>query len=255
MFQLRPANPLLLLLLLFSGPLTIANTVSIQESKKKVAFANPHLLVSTDWLAEHRGDKGVVVVDARSAKDFEGGHVQDAVNISTSDTYDPNARGSIGPAEQIAKLLGSQGISPSTHVVLYDGGKSTAAARVFWTFEVYGHGKVSVLDGGLAKWKHEERDLTKDATKVAAVKYEVGANPGRLSTLDQMMEDLESEEVVMLDARSTGEYDAGRIPAAVRIEWFHNYTSGDVPVFKSPEELLKLYGDQGVTSDKRVHAY
>ena len=49
--------------------------------------------------------------------------------------------------------------------------------------------------------------------------------------------------------------DAGRSPAAVRIAWTQNYTDGDLPVFRSPAELIALYRDQGVTSDKRVHAY
>ena len=67
----------------------------------------------------------------------------------------------------------------------------------------------------------------------------------------------------MLDARTEGEFSGedaraergGHIPGAVHIEWTENFTSGEAPVFKSALELEKLYEGQGVTKDKRVHAY
>jgi len=226
-----------------------------QDEATKAVFANPQLLVTTAWLAEHGRTAGVVVVDVRGAKDFEAGHVPGAVSIPTSVTYDPESRRNIGPPELIAALLGAQGIAASNHVVIYDAGKSTAAARVFWTLEVYGHKQVSVVDGGFAKWRAEKREMTGAPTAVTPVEYVIGSQPGRRSTLDQVLEDVEDPGAVMLDARSSREFEAGRIPAAVHIEWARNYTADEVPVFKSPGELLELYADQGVTPDKRVHAY
>ena len=105
---------------------TAADGVGARE-----AFANAHLLLSTDWVHEHATDGGVTIVDVRPAEQFDAGHIPGAVNIPTSATYDPAARGSLGSTEQIATVLGAQGIGAATHVVLYDGGKSTAAARVF----------------------------------------------------------------------------------------------------------------------------
>jgi len=225
------------------------------EEYQEDGFANARLLVTTAWLGEHADDEGLAIVDVRGASDFAAGHVAGALSIPAAATLDPKSRGNIGSREQVGALLGAQGISAATHVVLYDGGKSTSAARVFWTLEVYGHKQVSVLDGGFAKWQAEEQETTDAARAATPVEYEMEAHSRRLSTLDQVLEDVEDPDVVMLDSRSTREYDAGRIPAAVRIEWTENYTAGELPVFKSPAELRKLYGDQGVTADKRVHAY
>ncbi|KIH44149.1 hypothetical protein ANCDUO_25835, partial [Ancylostoma duodenale] len=36
------------------------------------------------------------------------------------------------------------------------------AARVWWTFKVYGHNKVSVLDGGYEAWKRAKKPVTSD---------------------------------------------------------------------------------------------
>ncbi len=255
MLRFQPFAPPLFSLTLLCGPLAAAGAWLGQDEAEQAGFANPSLLVTTTWLATHTGEDGVAVVDVRRAKDFEAGHVPGAVSIPTSATYDPGSRGDIGPREQIAARLGAQGIAASTHVVLYDEGRSTAAARVFWTLEVYGHEKVSVVDGGFGKWKAEERETTGSPTAVTPVEYVIGSQPGRLSTLDQILEDVEDPDVVMLDARSSREYESGRIPAAVHIDWVQNYTADEVPLFKSPAELRKLYGDQGVTADKRVHAY
>lgn len=255
MFHHRFTVPLVACLYLAGTASAAAKAQPPQEAPAQEAFANAHLLLTTDWLAEHGGDKGVTIVDARSSKDFAAGHVAGAVHLSPADTYNPEVRGNIGSAEQIATLLSTKGIAPSTHVVIYDGGRSVAAARVFWTLEVYGHAKVSVIDGGIAKWKAEERKLTTESSAPSPVKYGPGSPQPRISTLDQVLDDIEHPKAVMLDARSINEYKAGHIPGAVGVEWSSNYTSGDVPVFKSPSELLKLYGDQGVTLDKRVHAY
>jgi len=227
----------------------------MQETSRG-AFPNGHLLVDTDWVAKHKADKGLRLVDVRSARDYGLGHIPGAVSIPTKATFAPKGpSGVIGSAEQVAKLFGAQGIDLETRVVLYDEGRSTAAARVFWTLEVFGHRKVSVVDGGFARWKADDRELTKEATQVTSRAFKPKQPASYLSTMDTVLEDVEDEEVVMLDARSQREFKGGRIPMAVHIEWLDNYTKGDVPIFKTPKDLHQLYTAAGVTSDKRVHAY
>jgi len=250
MLRLRPRPSSLLLLVLLSP----AAEAAAQDASED-GFAHPELLVSTAWIAEHGGDPGVVVVDVREVRVHEAGHVPGAVGLPSAATYDPKTPGGIGSHEQIAGLLGARGITPANHVVLYDEGRSIWAARVFWTLEVLGHARVSVLDGGFAKWTAEKRPTTTDVVQRAPVEYASTARPERLSTTDRVLEDVGVAQAVLLDARSQREYEAGRIPGAVRIEWTESYTTDEVPVFRSPAELRKLYADRGVTPDKRVHAY
>ncbi len=253
MLSLRPLATLLSLMTV-TGSLC-ASGAALQDEKQDVGFAHPQLLVSTSWLAVHGRDKGVVVVDVRKSGDHAAAHVTGSVNIPAPATSDPDSRWSLGSAKHIAKLLGAQGIDAKSHVVLYDEGRSTAAPRVFWALEVYGHAKVSVVDGGFAKWKSEQRPATVEATRVTAIEYKIGKRSARVSTGKQVLADVEQADAAMLDARTSREYTSGRIPGAVRIEWTENYTSDKVAVFKSPADLRKLYADQGVTRDKRVHAY
>ena len=61
------------------------------------------------------------------------------------------------------KLLSNLGIKNNDHVVVYDDSEVYSACRVWYSFIYFGHNEnlVSVLDGGLRKWKKEKRLLTK----------------------------------------------------------------------------------------------
>ena len=225
------------------------------EKEASEVFPNAHLLVTTEWLAQHGADENLIVVDVRRADDYANAHLPGAIHVPTSATFDPQRRGDIGSAQHLARLLGANGIARSSRVVLYDEGRSTSAARFLWTLEVYGHPSVAVVDGGFAKWKAEQRELSGQEVKRDVVTYEAPEERARISTKGDVLDDVGVGEAVMLDSRSEREFAAGRIPAAVHIDWNRNFTDDEVPVWLSPVELRKLYVDQGVTPDKRVHAY
>jgi thiosulfate/3-mercaptopyruvate sulfurtransferase len=262
MFRSKIALPTLVLVF---GACRPAETPAPAVEAPAVEFANSELLVSTDWLSENLDGENVRIVDARKREGYEAGHVPGAVNIPHSATFDPDREppGLVGPPEAIARLFGDAGIDEYAHVVVYDEGRATEAARVFWTLEYYGHPNVSVLDGGLKKWTAEGRTLSTEPPEVTPATFTVRARPEALSTRELILDELEEDGAVMLDARTEEEFRGedvraergGHIPGAVHIEWTENFTSGEAPVFKSALELEKLYEDQGVTKDKRVHAY
>ena len=230
-----------------------------------VGFANPELLIETDWLAEHAGDGNVRIVDARAAEAYQAGHIPGAIHIAREDTYDPDAeiRATVGPPEQIASLFGPKGIDEYAHVVVYDKGVATRAARVFWTLEYYGHPNVSILNGGFDKWQAEAREVTTEVPEVAPVTFTVQRNASALTTRDRILGDLDATDAVILDVRTPEEFSGedaraergGHIPGAVHIEWTENYTAGEAPILRSALELANMYEQAGVTKDKRVHAY
>ena len=222
------------------------------EQEKEVRFANPGLLVDSAWLHANAQDAGVRIVDARSADAYADSHIPGAVSIPRSATFAPDGpSGTVAAPERIAELFGKQGIDAKTHVIVYDEGVSHAAARVFWTLEYYGHPRVSVLDGGIGKWFAEKRDLTKKTPEVRPAVFEVRANPARSSSKKGLIASVGKK--VFLDVRSDREWNGGRIPGAIHVEWTKNFTSADVPVYKSPKELATLYA--AFERDKAVHAY
>ena len=131
------------------GPMTVAADPSPAFS----AFAHPERLVSTEWLAEHLGEPGLVVVESdEDVLLYETGHIEGAVKIDWhTDLNDPVTRDYIDGAG-FAKLVGSKGISRDSTVVIYGDKNNWWAAYALWVFTLFGHEDVRLLDGGRAKW-------------------------------------------------------------------------------------------------------
>jgi len=186
----------------------------------------------------------------------------------TTDLCDTVVR-DIVPKAKLEKLLGASGITPDSTIVLYGDNNNWFAAWALWQLKVYGHNDVRIMDGGRKKWLAEGRDL--ETTKPAVEPTTYAAKDPDLSIrafLPEVQQALARPNVAMVDVRSpqefTGEILAppglpetcqrgGHIPGAKSIPW--GKACNEDGTFKSREELLALYGGQGVTPDKQVIAY
>jgi thiosulfate/3-mercaptopyruvate sulfurtransferase len=138
------------------------------------ALAGP--TVSTQWLADHLGSDGLVILDATvlqvphphgglawlSGLDqyLVDGHIPGAVFADLLETFsDPTGAYPFSrpDAEQFSEAAVSVGVDDQTTVIVYDSAVGTWAARIWWLFRAFGYDRVAVLDGGLAKWKAEGR--------------------------------------------------------------------------------------------------
>ncbi|MEA2722233.1 MAG: thiosulfate/3-mercaptopyruvate sulfurtransferase, partial [Gemmatimonadales bacterium] len=128
-------------------------------------------MVSTEWLAARLGSAGIRVVDASwylpgsgrdAATEYAAGHIPGAVFFDIDASSDPGTSlpHMLPAAERFAERMAALGLSDSDHIVVYDGsGQNLSAPRVWWMFRTFGHDRVSVLDGGIAKWRTENRAL------------------------------------------------------------------------------------------------
>ena len=221
-------------------------------------FANPNLIVSADWLKQHAADAGLRIIDARPAADYEKGHLPGAVNLPVVETFDPaQAKNLPDTKEKLEALFGQKGIANASRVVIYDNGKETPAARLFWTLEYAGHTNVAVLDGGLKAWAGS---TSTDAVSAPAATFASKLDPSKLPTKGQCALAIGDPTKVVLDARSPAEFRGedvrtkfgGHIPGAINIEWTENF--GSATQLREPEVLAALYEAKGVKKDKEVYA-
>ena len=126
--------------------------------------------VSPEWLHEHLGDTRVKVLDGSwflpgDPRDphaaFLDAHIPGAQFFDIDEIADPNSDMThMAPTpEQFAFRVGELGIGSEDTVVVYDQAGLFSSPRVWWTFRLFGHGKVFVLDGGLPIWMAEERPV------------------------------------------------------------------------------------------------
>jgi thiosulfate/3-mercaptopyruvate sulfurtransferase len=234
-------------------------------------YANPDVLVSTEWAAEHLNDSNVRLIEVDvDTKAYETGHIAGAVGWNWRvDTQDPLRR-NVPSQAQLEALLGKAGVKPDTTVLLYGDNNNWFAAFALWLLKYYGHDQVKLINGGRAKWIAEGRDLTTDVPSYAATTYQAKAPHKDLRALrDYVLEHVEKPGAVLVDVRSPKEYSGellapenlpqegaqrgGHIAGAINIPWAQAVRED--ATFKSADELKALYSGKGVTPDKDVIAY
>ncbi len=220
------------------------------------------LLVETEWLAENGGSGYVRIVDMRAQKEYEAGHIPQAVYLDERTLRNEADRDTYLPVpETFAQQMGAIGVSGEMHVVIYDDQGGRSAARLWYVLNAFGHTQVSLLNGGWLKWKGEGRPVTAETPTIPQARFV----PKPAASLSCPSPELLARKpgVVVLDARSPKEFDgsettrgadrAGRLPGSVNVEWKEAVT-GPYLVFKPAEELKRLFAQKGITPDREIVA-
>jgi thiosulfate/3-mercaptopyruvate sulfurtransferase len=229
-------------------------------------YANPQLLITPQELAtlvDLDQASRPLILDLRPPEAYTAGHIPGAIHLdlwglSLSDT-DPAPLNAF--MWMIEHVLAVHGVQSTTPVVVYDDQSGIRAARAFWFFEYFGHPSVRLLDGGFGAWVRARLPVTRDAGPPPKSEWTGSRNEHTLATWREVRDGLERDDVVILDARTDGEYcgttvrakRGGKVPGAVHVEWTRNLTAdGD---FKPAADLRKMYEEVGVTPDREVIAY
>ena len=123
--------------------------------------AHPESIVETDWVAEHLGDEGVVVVEVDvDTAAYDQGHIPGAIGWNWTTELNDTVTRDILSREQMQRLLGGSGITKGTTVVLYGDNNNWFATYAFWQMKLYGHRRVKIMNGGRVKWVKEGRELS-----------------------------------------------------------------------------------------------
>lgn len=245
--------------------------VAPEQNERFAAYAHPDRLVSTDWLAAHLGEPGLVVLESdEDVLLYETGHIPGSVKVDWhTELNDPVTRDYVDGAG-FATLMAAKGISRDTTVVIYGDKSNWWAAYALWVFTLFGHEDVRLLDGGRAAWQAEGRELTRDRTAVTASDYPVVErdDTGIRAYKDEVLDAI--GRVPMIDVRSPAEYTGerthmpdypeegalrgGHIPTAASVPWARAAAADGR--FKGRDELAAIYHDEaGLTPEGEVIAY
>jgi thiosulfate/3-mercaptopyruvate sulfurtransferase len=196
-------------------------------------------LVSTEWLAGALTSPDLRVVDGSwhlpamkrdPHAEFLGAHVPGAVFFdidAVADTGSPLPH-MLPTADEFARAVGALGIGTGDRVVVYDTGGVMSAARVWWTFRVFGHDNVAVLDGGFRKWTREGRPVEAGAPGPRPRTFHARHRPELVRDLERMRANVTAKAEQVADARPRGRFlgtepeprpglRSGHIPGSVHL--------------------------------------
>ncbi|WP_309064308.1 sulfurtransferase [Microbacterium sp.] len=247
-------------------------TVEFDTTTAKFAeYAEPGRLVSTDWLAAHLGEPGLVVVESdEDVLLYETGHIPGAVKVDWhTELNDPVVRDYVD-GKGFAELLSRKGIKRDDTVVIYGDKNNWWAAYALWVFSLFGHEDVRLLDGGRDRWIAEGRELTTEVPSPEPTDYPVVERDDSVlrAYKDDVLKFIGTGPLI--DVRSPEEYNgerttapaypeegalrAGHIPTAKSVPWARAVAEDGG--FKSRAELDAIYRDEaGVTDADQVIAY
>jgi thiosulfate/3-mercaptopyruvate sulfurtransferase len=230
-------------------------------------------VVSTAWLGEHLGEPGLRVIDAtwylptlqRDARaEFREAHVPGAVYfdidvIADRETGLPHM---LPDATTFGEAVGALGIADGDRIVVYGGKYLSASARVWWTFRVFGHERVAVLDGGFPRWREEGRPVESGEARPAAGRFTARFRPELVASLDDVRRNLETHRMQVLDARSAGRFAGtepeprpglrgGHIPGSLSLPYDRLFRREDGTLLP-PGDLRRLFEDARVELGRPV---
>jgi thiosulfate/3-mercaptopyruvate sulfurtransferase len=214
-------------------------------------YANPDVLVSTDWVAAAPERPERPLVESN----------EDTLLYPSGTSPAPCTWTGRGPERSGASRLhharGLRGADvedrrhADTTVVFYGDKNNWWATYAFWVFQLFGHTNAKIMDGGRLKWEKEGRELTRDVpsyrheVRGAGAQRHAGPRVPRRSaahvkagTARRRPEPGEyaGTRLHMPDYPNEGALRGGHIPGAKSVPWAKAINPED-GTFKSAEEL------------------
>jgi thiosulfate/3-mercaptopyruvate sulfurtransferase len=228
-------------------------------------------LVSTAWLADHLRDRNFSVVDgsyvppgqqADAHAEYRSGHIPGAVffDIEAVSDHSTELPHMLPGPTQFGEVAGALGISEADTIVVYDNLGLYSAARVWWTFRIFGARNVFVLDGGLPQWKAEGRPTEKGEAARAAKKFHAEMNVGAVAMLADVRMALTDDSAQIVDARSADRFSgkaaeprpglrSGHMPRSFNVPYSRLVENGHLA---ARERIEAAFKDAGVDLDTPI---
>ncbi|MEV6634445.1 sulfurtransferase [Actinoplanes sp. NPDC051470] len=246
--------------------------VELDDNTELQAYAHPERLVTTEWLAAHLGEPGLVVVESdEDVLLYDTGHIPGAVKVDWHlELNDQVTRDYLDPAA-FAEMCAAKGIGRGDTIVFYGDNFNWWAAYALWVFSLFGHADVRLLDGGRQKWADEGRELTREKTVRERADYPVPVrDDAAIRAFREEVAEHSTAGRPLVDVRSPQEYSGelthmaaypqegalrgGHIPGALSKPW--KSAANEDGTFKSADELTAIYrAGLGLSPSDDVIAY
>ena len=175
-------------------------------------------LVSTEWLNNNLSKVKILdaswhlLPDRNGFDEYQKKHIENAIffDLEKNSNQQKNLPHNhfLPEKKDWEETLSKMGISNTDKVVIYDNSDLITSCRCWFQFLYFGHDSklVFILDGGLKKWRLENKKVTNKETKIISSKYFAKENKHMVKIKSQIEENINKNEFKLLDARSKGRF-------------------------------------------------
>ena len=217
-------------------------------------------IINPEELLQLHDSPEVILIDARAGinaeENYKKEHLKGAryvdLNRDLATVESDPANGGRHPLPSLGKfseVLSKLGISPKSHVIIYDDKNgSNAASRFWWMLRSAGHEKVHVLNGGLQAMIKIGFPLSSEIENFKSTDYKVSEWKLAVANIEEVEKARNSNENIVIDVRDKNRFDgltepldliAGHIPGAINVPFSENLNEDGF--YKSAETLKEKY--------------
>lgn len=215
-------------------------------------------LVTTQWLASNLGQPDIAIVDASAfmpadgrdpAAEFADAHIPGARFLDINQVADQTnpAPHMLPSAAAFGAAMTELGVGRDDRIIVYDNSSLRTAARGWFMFRHFGAERVAILDGGLQKWRAEDRPIESGAARPREARFDAHERDSEVVSKEQILAGI---ELPILDARGKARFEgsepdprpnvgAGHIPGAKNLPYASLYR--DDGTLKSDAELREAF--------------
>lgn len=230
-------------------------------------------LIETDELERELEAPDFVIIDAtwympnedkNAREEYLAEHIPGAIFFDIDEIADTNAATPhmLPSPEKFSSRMRKMGIGDGQRIVVYDRHGMFSAPRVWWMFRVMGAEDVSVLNGGLPKWKAEGRPLMMGEPTPRTTRHFTSRHKLDLvRDIDDMKSVVKDGSAAIVDARSPERFSgqapepreglrSGHMPGAHNVPY--KQVLNEDGTLKPAGELEAIFEKAGIDHHKPV---
>jgi thiosulfate/3-mercaptopyruvate sulfurtransferase len=230
-----------------------------------------HYFTSTEKLGDEIGSPDLVVVDTSwylpalhrdVHAEYLAQHIPGAVFFDIDEIAD-TSRGlphMLPDPLSFSQAMQRLGIGDGMRIVVYDSAGLLSSARVWWMLHAFGAGEVTILDGGLPKWRAEARPLEDGPVIRQPRHFTARLDYGLVAETDDVRRALADGSAQVLDARPADRFAGtapeprpgvrgGHMPGSLNIPASALIAEGHL---KEPDALAPVFEKAGVDWTKPI---
>ncbi len=240
------------------------------------------MLVQPHWLAEHLDDPAIRILDCTTymtpqpsgpskidsgLPDYQKGHIPGAQHVDmVSQMSDPEGAYpyTLPKPDQLDTVLSNLGIGNEHRVILYARSAPMTVTRVWYVLRALGHQRVSLLEGGFARWDSEGLPVTTDVPTYQSTTYRSRLDPSRYADRDEILAALgDTATTTLINSLGRDQFAGtggahygrpGRIPSSVSVP-AAELVNPKTHIYAANDAIRQKFDEAGVSSSQRAITY